>query len=67
MKYPICEKMGFLFEKRDGTVTLNENRFFNSLTYTDFRQYEDGSSYPKIILDEVEDYLANRVSYREEN
>lgn len=59
-KYPNCEKLGLIYNGPNGPV-FNENRFFNQLSYNDFREYEDSSSYPKIKLNEIEDFLEKKL------
>ncbi len=59
-KYPFCEQAGLFHMNRVGEVIFNSNKFFAGLSYSEFLIYELGSSYPKIKVDEIEDYLANR-------
>jgi hypothetical protein len=67
MKYPNLEKMGLLVTDKEGNVKLNEDRFLSSITYTLFREFEDRYHYPKMRLEEVEEFLANKTpNYREE-
>jgi hypothetical protein len=60
VKFPVLEKLGLLITQKDGTQILNEKRFFAGMTFPEFREYEDNSSYPKIKLNEVESFLASK-------
>lgn len=76
MKYPIASKMGLVLERQDGTLKLNEYKFFTSLDFSKFRIFEDSSCFrnsevdktkwdapDEIKLQEVEKYLT--VQYGE--
>lgn len=60
MKFPVLEKLNLLFTNQDGSQILNERKFFAGLSYPEFREYEDNSSYPKIKLHEIEAFLASK-------
>lgn len=58
-KFPYCEAAG-LFYTRNGEIYFNEAKFFSSLDYNTFLVYELSSSYPKVKVEEVEQFLEAR-------